>query len=272
MERKIKRTAGYKKTMKLPKLKKRQLEILLYLYKFRFLNRHQIQTLLGHKHHSQINLWLKDLTKKELTGRIYSREQTQINKPAIYHLKKGSIKYLKGRKYINPRLLRRIYSEHERSPKFINHCITLANAFILFKKEETKDIKLLFLSQTNLNGIEYLPNPLPDAYIAVTNKKKNTKRFFLEIFDENTQKFVYKKRLKRYIEYADEEEWEAETNHPLPNILFVCTGESSKNKFAETIAELMEEEINEISFYLTVKDKINPKGKERGIWETVINE
>lgn len=258
--------------MELPKLKQRQLEILLYLNKFRFLNRHQIQTLLGHKHHSQINLWLKDLTKKDCTGRIYSREQTQINKPAIYHLRKKSIKYLKSREDINPRLLHRIYSEHTRRPKFINHCITLADIYLLFKKIETKDTKLLFFTQTDLKGIEYLPKPLPDAYLAVTNKKKNTKRYFLEIFDENTQEFVFRKRLKRYIGYADEEEWEVETKHPFPAILFISPDEASKKRLADIIKEEMEEEINEISFYLTVKDKINPNGKEKGIWEKVVYE
>lgn len=254
---------------KLPKLKDRQLEILLFLHKFRFLNRPQIQTLLGHKGPRKINRWLKDLTKKKCTGRIYSQEQEQINKPAIYYLKKKSIKYLKNHEEVNPQLLYRIYREDERSEKFINHCITLADAFLLLKELETKDTKLIFFPKTDLNGIEYLPHPLPDAFLAVKINKKKTKRFFLDIFDENAQRFVYKKRLKQYIEYADGQEWEAETNHPFPAVIFICPDEASKESFAKIIVKEMEEEINEITFYLTVKDRINPKSKEEGIWEKV---
>ena len=46
-------------------LTKKQLEILTLLYRFRFLNRSQIQKLLNHKKISRINIWLKDLADKK---------------------------------------------------------------------------------------------------------------------------------------------------------------------------------------------------------------
>ena len=69
--------------MLLPTITNKQKEILLLLYRFRFLNRIQIQTLLNNKDYKNINLWLKDLTTKNYTGKIFERTPG-INKPAIY--------------------------------------------------------------------------------------------------------------------------------------------------------------------------------------------
>lgn len=65
----------------------KQIEILALLYRFRFLNRVQIQILLHHKDYRRINDWLKDLTEREYVGRVYSRKQVGINIPAIHFRK-----------------------------------------------------------------------------------------------------------------------------------------------------------------------------------------
>ncbi|MDA1317406.1 MAG: hypothetical protein O3B87_05310 [bacterium] len=69
--------------MLLPTITNKQKEILHYLYRFRFLNRIQIQSLLNHKDPKNTNVWLKDLTTKNYTGKIFERTPG-INKPALY--------------------------------------------------------------------------------------------------------------------------------------------------------------------------------------------
>lgn len=70
----------------LPKLTKRQQAILKLLYRFRFLNRIQIQAFLGHKDPKTINLWLRDLRAKGYVEWIYSTHFAEKTKPAIYYL------------------------------------------------------------------------------------------------------------------------------------------------------------------------------------------
>ena len=70
----------------LPKLTKKQQEILRLLYNFRFLNRIQIQALLKHKDPKTINLWLRDLRAKGYVEWIYSTHFAEKTKPAIYYL------------------------------------------------------------------------------------------------------------------------------------------------------------------------------------------
>lgn len=58
----------------LPHISPKQKEILKLIYKFRFLDRIQIQILMKHKDYKRINVWLKDLAKK-VTSIEYMREK-----------------------------------------------------------------------------------------------------------------------------------------------------------------------------------------------------
>ena len=79
--------------MQLLTITTKQKEILLQLYRFRFLNRVQIQTLLIHKDAKNTNVWLKDLTNKKYIERIFEKK-AGINDPAIYNISIYGIKFL----------------------------------------------------------------------------------------------------------------------------------------------------------------------------------
>ncbi len=51
----------------------KQIEIIDLVYKFRFINRTQIQKILNHKDPRRINAWLKELVEYKYLGRIYSK-------------------------------------------------------------------------------------------------------------------------------------------------------------------------------------------------------
>src|SRR5674476_145319 len=80
--------------MKLPKTTTRQQAILSLLYKYRFLNRIQIQSLMGHKDYKTINVWLKDLRTNHYVEWIYSTDFVEKTKPAIYYLGLNGIRLL----------------------------------------------------------------------------------------------------------------------------------------------------------------------------------
>ncbi len=73
--------------MKTSTLTNKQKEILLYLYKFRFLNTHQLQNLLHHKNSNRTLSWLKALIENKYVKRHYERKSfSDTNKAAIYYL------------------------------------------------------------------------------------------------------------------------------------------------------------------------------------------
>ena len=70
--------------MTIPYITPKQQEIPKLIYKFRFLNRIQIQTLLNHKDKRRINSWLKDLSEKEYRKWHYSKTFGENTKHTIY--------------------------------------------------------------------------------------------------------------------------------------------------------------------------------------------
>ena len=246
----------------------KQLNILLLLYRFRFLNRIQIQKLLNHKDPRRINTWLKDLTDRNIIGRKYSTKLLANTKPAIYHLATKSRAILLVQPDINEKLLKRVYREKTRSDKLINHCLLVADIyFLLNNQSQTNKTKLHFYTKTDLVTHYYLPYKRPDAYIAIESRRQ-TKRYFLEIIDEGTPRFMIRSKINQYIEYFQANTWQDRTDHPNPTMLFVCPDELTKIFLNKYILQMQEEEPEiELEFFLTTQDQIN--NNQTNLWERV---
>lgn len=247
----------------------KQLEILTLIYRFRFLNRHQIQTLLNHKDPKRINYWLKDLTEKNILGRIYSTKLKENTKPAIYYLATKSRKILLEQENTNEKILRRAYRDKNASQKLINHSLFLADVYLLLKEQSLKNKqKLHFYTKTDLAEHYYLPYNRPDAYISLKNKEL-TKRYFLEIIDEGTPRFMLRKKISQYIEYFDEGTWENRTLHENPSLLFICPNQNIYNFLTKHIAQVLEEETSDLQFFLSLKSEIQESGLTANTWHLI---
>lgn len=137
----------------LPKLTKKQQEILRLLYSFRFLNRIQIQAFLGHKDPKTINLWLRDLRAKGYVEWIYSTHFAEKTKPAVYYLGLNGVRYLRTltRKSKDddgqivespaypPEELRKRYKEPTRSQTYIDRCALIADCALALEREDAKN-------------------------------------------------------------------------------------------------------------------------------------
>jgi hypothetical protein len=137
---------------KLPKLTKKQQEILKLLYRFRFLNRIQIQAFLGHKDPKTINLWLRDLRAKGYVEWIYSTHFAEKTKPAVYYLGLNGVRHLRTLTRTNkneegativsaypPEELRKRYKESTRSQTYIDRCILIAECCVALEQADAED-------------------------------------------------------------------------------------------------------------------------------------
>ena len=75
------------KLTQIPKITRKQREILDLIYSHRFLTRIQIQAFLKHKDKKTINLWLKDLRSKNYINWIYDKDNQQL----LMHYEKHNI-------------------------------------------------------------------------------------------------------------------------------------------------------------------------------------
>ena len=129
----------------LPEITTKQKEIIDLIYKFRFINRHQIQRLFNHKDARRINTWLRDLVDKQYLGRIYSHKLLENTKPAIYYLANNGIIFIrsaKGEEYqteyeqLDFKHVKKFYEDKHASQIFIDHCIAIAEFYTQLKEAE----------------------------------------------------------------------------------------------------------------------------------------
>ncbi len=184
------------------KLKPKLEEIILLIYKFRFLNRNQIQTLLNHKHHNRINIWLNQLTEEKYLKRYYST--TFAGEAAYYSLGTVGRKYLKkfkDTKKIKEQLLDRVWSEHSNSDQFKRNCMLLVDIYLsLTKLTNEVNAKLSFYTKVDLLNMKYMIRPEPSGYFSIEDSKGATKRYLLDIFDYFIPEKHYE-RIRKYIYY-----------------------------------------------------------------------
>lgn len=127
----------------------KQLEILKLIYKFRFLNRTQIQSILNHKQKQKIIIWLNILTVQKYFKRYFDKKLATT--PAAYSLGSTARKYfLKEKpKDINLTFLDRVWRENGSTQKFKKHCMLVADIYVSLLNIIRKDNKgkLTFFSK-----------------------------------------------------------------------------------------------------------------------------
>ena len=228
--------------MNLPKITKKQQEIVKLLYSHRFLSRIQIQALLGHKDYKTINLWLRDLRTKQYVGWIYSTHYAERTKPAIYYLGINGIRYLTSLASDDYPVteLRKRYKEVTRSQSYIDRCLLLADCCITLERAhmpktgtrpeswyfyETLDT---YVSDGYYHFITDEERIRPHLCFAKVvddgaDEPRTKQSFLLEVFDTNLPRYRIKKKLDNYLKYLNEVDWQGETDgDPQPALLFVC--------------------------------------------------
>jgi hypothetical protein len=231
--------------MKPPKITNKQETILHLLYRYRFLNRIQTQQFMGHTDKRRVLAWLKDLREKQYVMWIYSTDFTEKTKPAIYYLGLNGIRYLKTVQwtteegttlpYYPAEELHKRYKEANRTKQFIDCSILIAACCLTLKALNKSDsmnatgkAKIHYTYVTEADYID------PDSryHFLATHEtlranlllmkwrgKTVTKRYLLEVFDPHLPQYRLRNRIKAYVKYLTDDEWEGVD--PQPTILLV---------------------------------------------------
>lgn len=284
--------------MKLPKISNKQSEIIELLYRYRFLNRVQIQSLLGHKDKKTINLWLRDLKANGYIDWIYSTDDFALKtKPAIYYISLNSVRFLKtvqatdGTAWYPLEDIQKRYKEATRSQPFIDHSMLIADCCIEIIKA-SRDVSPAKKSWTLATEADYRhPSSeyyhlheselvSPNLVIAKkttkgsgTNKQEIVTNFLLEVFDATMPRYRIKKRLSNYVEYLNDGEWQSATGDEQPPILFlVCPRASdliyAKRRTRGLLAEhWVDDEVDKPTIQFATVDNLRRSGISGDIWE-----
>lgn len=265
--------------MQLPKLTTKQQTILKLLYTFRFLNRTQVQALLSHKDKKTINVWLKDLTQKQYTERMYDADDfVGKTKPAVYYLALNGIRFLKTLDKYPPEELRKRYREAERQQDFIDRCLLLTDCCVAFKNRSTGDVQYSYVTQADYadpeSGYHSLSELGPHLYVG-KREPKTTTNYLIEAFDATLPRYRVRKRLKDYVDYVSGGDWERETDDDKPPIALLILPTKSELIYAKRrTRKLLEDEgideDDDIHIRFSTIEKVRQKGATEKIWEEVL--
>jgi hypothetical protein len=240
-----------------------QQKILHILYKFRFLDRVQIQTILQNKSTSNINEWLKDLVDKKYIDRKLFIDPKVRTVPAIYFFSSNGIKYLKKNTSYEKSYVRRLYGESKRSDQFIDLSRFIADMYItLFSNHrDNPDFSFYTQSDYSIDGIikEIFPH-------FVFRREGNKGYYIAEIFREKLPRYAIHARIMKYVTYFKKHD---QTNAP-STFLLICPNLEMKkyiSKFTHKV--LLDEDIDTLKFRITTYEDIINKGIEQDIWDEV---
>lgn len=250
----------------LVRLKSNPEQIIIYIYRFRYLNRPQLQTLLNHKSRSYILDWLNYLSDQKFLKQYYNPKTP--DEASYYSLgtigRKYLIKFQNELSDINIDLLDRVWREGKYTPAFKKHTMFLGDVFIslreLVKQVDGGQGKLWFFTQTDLVGVEHLVSPEPEAYFFIEDKDKNVQSYFLEMIDEHAKWENTQKTIRKYFKYFKKNTWQENMKTEFPEIIIICPDYQARNGLNKFILKQFKTQQLELSIHLTTKIEIKSQG------------
>lgn len=256
-----------------PSITSKQQEILKLLYKYRFLNRPQIQALLTHKDKRRITAWLKDLREKQYIAWQYNPNDFVTKaKPATYYLSLNGIRYLRNLDNYSTGELRKRYKESSRSQAFIDQCLFIADSCLALQSKSDESQQYVCVTPAeyvdSTSEYHYLSELKPHLLFS-KHQGKTMSNYLLENVALSLPRYQLRKRLKDYVEYLANE-W-SEANGPLPVALFVCSTTADLMYVKRRIKLLLDDLSNneDVRVRVTTIGKVQAIGVASMIWEEI---
>lgn len=256
----------------------KQQEILKLIYRYRFLNRTQIQALLKHKDKRRIISWLKDLREKQYVDWRYDATNfIAKSQPAIYHLSINGIRYLRDAGEHPNEELRKRYKESNRTQAFIDRCLLIADCCIALQAKNNSQLQYSWTLPANYADPDHeysFLNELKPHLCFIKEDGDQTTCYLLEVLDPLMPRYAIRKRIKDYVEYLASGDWQDETRYHEPPIVLIACPTVADLLYAKRRAkkeiednDLDEDEASRIRFVII--DKIKQFGAVAKIWEEV---
>jgi hypothetical protein len=275
--------------MKLPPTTPKQQALIRLIYRYRFLKRKQLQAFLGHKDKRRISAWLKELRENQFIDWIYDPESpNEKSTPAIYFLGINGIRFLRQAEEYPEDELRKRYKDADRQQDFVAKCLLLADCAIHLegRNRNRDDLRYTYALVTDyadsdndyalLSESEYIHPDLVFTKEAETDDSLIDQTYFLQLFDLTTPRYMVKKKLKAYVEYFDDDEWEQyKGDEELPIVLIACPT-IAEFIYAKryTRKQLEEHDLGEnkdVRIRFATVEKLRRHGLTAMIWEEVEN-
>jgi hypothetical protein len=224
-------------------LTKQQQIILTHIYRFRFTATKHFQQILNVKYLSNVQPRLQILLDEAYIARHYPGQNKLNGKPAAYFLLPAGMKALKAfDSDVNASSLHNAYADKSAEASFIHHCLVIADINLELTKQFGDDLEF-FTRAESKDYRHYFPTPLPDGYILIADASRprhDPWHYFIEVFDDVVPRYALRSRIRQYIDYIAEGEWQTDPISMPPGVLLVCETESRRKKLERIIQREIE--------------------------------
>jgi len=285
----------------LPEISDKLTEIVDLVFKFRFINRRQLQTYFGHKDPSRLNKWLKELVEKKYLGRIFSNRLLENTKPAIYYLGNNGIIHGKWRGMeawgyddLDFTLFKKYYQDKYASQSFIAHSMIIFDIYLQYigvknlPKNKKRNIEFYFeaksemwirqkLSHRQEGDFEEIKDLIPDVHFERSKFTKDDIEIFswyIILFDPHVPRYAIRYKIDRYIEAFEEskgEEIEA-FGDEFPTLLLIFPSGQKAAQIAKHFRKkLIYSTASKMQIYTSTVQKIRTDGLGGGekTWKSI---
>jgi len=262
---------------------KRQEELLEYIYAYRFVTTKQVQIFLGKKQIQQAQQRLNTLLAKGYIDRRFTSEDRLLGRYASYYLSLDGLRLLK--RYGSPQALKNMRKDATASEGFVKHNIAIGDVAadlsrIYYDSEKltlfTKNELLREDTNSNDGSEDYepasasFPQPLPDMLIDLMGTDDSWKDYLLEVWHESVPFWVYRKRIKYYIQYLDEDERKEAFGDQMPPVLLVCDTLALQRRVQRYLKRIFDEIYeDELRFLVTNRELLHEAKEVDAIWTAV---
>lgn len=258
-------------TMPPTPLTPKQLELLTFLARFRFLSRTHIQQLLNHQDHRRIQDWLNDLTDKQYLARIESKTAHDASKP-IYHLAPKALGILKTLSDQDTKTLEKLYREAERSDDFVRRCLLLADLYIDLRTRTTKQTHFTMVLPDQFSAIQpyatLLAELAPHAFV-IRQQHKTMEQSFVEVLVESSRPRLMQ-QIRRYLALYDTNAWQTAGDHTFPMVLLIAPNDATYTTAKSLVKKLLSElelEVSHPTVRIAAIDSVRKHGLTGDAWE-----
>ena len=176
---------------------------------------------------------LEILSKAGYLEKIYEKSYRLLNKSARYFLTQQAVTFLRSQ--VDIQLADAIWksrkTDGKKTPDFIDLQVVLHAAYNdLIRRFGDK---IAIDTALELHGTEGVIKPLPGLLVRL-NTGKN---FFVEVAD-GQHLFFIRKRIRKYIENYESNEWEWDA---YPNVYFIRSSASDRTRLRKFVYQLMED-------------------------------
>ncbi|OGL21766.1 hypothetical protein A2707_00205 [Candidatus Saccharibacteria bacterium RIFCSPHIGHO2_01_FULL_45_15] len=222
------------------KLTKKQQDLLMLVYRFRFVTTPQIAELAGQNYLQTANERLNHLVPLGYLAKRHNASYRLAHRPAEYYATTKCVKLFRG--IIDghsERELKQLFVRAKVSERFVKRSVVIFSIYLQLRRTYGDRLRYSSKPELNIDSYGYFPQPLPDGFFIVKAETKEDKDqyFFIEYFDDAVSIGIHGRQINKYIRYKEDGEWE-NTGADFPTILIVCESEAMRPRVEKRVRHL----------------------------------